>query len=335
MAQKAIISSALARKGFTLVELLVVIAIIGILIGLLLPAVQSVREAARRMQCSNNMKQMALACHNYATLFKERFPPHCDMIKRGGPFEGYYGNGLFAFLLPYIEQQALHDSIDFETGDLQHFAKTPKPEYLTTVVNTYVCPSWDRDLVVTDVPNAWNYGACLNYQGVHGACRYSGEKNSQTNEQYPISDKGPAGEAWGEIPNNGIFCWGKAVAMSQISDGTSNTLLLGEWCYIDPSSSSAQNAKMGLCHAWIFGSNQSYVLYASKPFQNYGINAKNCSYELGVPYNHLPFSSRHPSGASFAYADGSCTFLPDSTTLEVLKNLATRNGAETYLGDDD
>ncbi|MCP4590129.1 MAG: DUF1559 domain-containing protein, partial [bacterium] len=99
-----------ANRGFTLVELLVVITIIGILIALLLPAVQAAREAARRMQCSNNLKQLGLAVHNYVSIYSEHFPLGCM---------GYERHGLFTAMLPFLEQDVVHDKLDL-TGNSVH-----------------------------------------------------------------------------------------------------------------------------------------------------------------------------------------------------------------------
>src|SRR5262249_33816709 len=99
------------RRGFTLIELLVVIAIIAILIGLLLPAVQKVRDAAARMQCSNNLKQLGLACHNYEGVYG-RFPPGYTQERIPPPSGAFQGHSVFYFLLPYIEQDNLFKSMD-------------------------------------------------------------------------------------------------------------------------------------------------------------------------------------------------------------------------------
>ena len=114
------------RFGFTLVELLVVIAIIGILVSLLLPAVQSAREAARRMECSNNLKQIGLALHNFQTANKEEFPV-------GAPGTG--GHGMWTHMLPYLEQQNIYDNCEFD-------GSAGNDPMLYTLIDFYVCPSY-------------------------------------------------------------------------------------------------------------------------------------------------------------------------------------------------
>jgi len=127
--------------GFTLVELLVVIAIIGILIALLLPAVQAAREAARRMQCSNNFKQAGLALHNYHSSVTS-FPPGCLYTISAYPVSYEWSWG--AYILPYLEQQALYDIFDFETpngGGALHYALPWNTPVGTTMVSAFLCPS--------------------------------------------------------------------------------------------------------------------------------------------------------------------------------------------------
>ena len=140
-------------RGFTLVELLVVIAIIGILIALLLPAVQAAREAARRAQCSNNLKQMGLAIHNFMGEHDQHLPVGVRAPNRVG---------LFTFMLPYMEEQALYDTIDL--------AKEPwdavNRNAYYTVVNVYICPSYRGPGFYPGTDSSYMTGAMTTYQGI-------------------------------------------------------------------------------------------------------------------------------------------------------------------------
>ena len=287
-------------RGFTLVELLVVIAIIGILIALLLPAVQAAREAARRAQCSNNLKQMGLALHNYATANRSHFPA-------GSP--GAFKHGLFTHMLPYLEQQPLYDQLDLmcETYDTYH------EPHKFDVVDCYVCPSWPHGAVDREDPYT---GALTTYQGVAGA--------------YPDVPPFESASYAGNIPKNGIFGWAFVRSMSGVTDGLSNTLAMGEFVEIDSEPTSGVEwwaRPPGAVRAWVFGGSQDIGLYASKVLVH-AINAKVNRGTDNVKYNHLPMGSYHPGGAHFLVGDGSVTFLSESISLETYWNLATVDGGE-------
>lgn len=189
------------RTGFTLVELLVVIAIIGILVGLLLPAVQAAREAARRMQCSNNLKQLALAAHNYESAFK-RFP---------GPAENsLYGYSFQAKLLPFVEQSNLHALIDYQEPLLQGLPWRPtlNPALLPVVdmpLSVFQCPSDPGQVFYVENNQRW---AGLNY----------------------VVNAGPGtGLTYcSRSDTHGIVWRGSNVRFADITDGTSSTILMSE-----------------------------------------------------------------------------------------------------------
>ena len=147
------------RAAFTLVELLVVIAIIATLIGLLLPAVQAARESARRASCTNNLKQIGLAMHTYASAQKERLPPGAP--QRRSASNAYHG--LFTHLLPFVEQQTLYNSLAL----YQPTANDTTARY--SVVQAYVCPSWADPPVFRDQAQPYMNGAITTYQGSNGA----------------------------------------------------------------------------------------------------------------------------------------------------------------------
>ena len=189
------------RTGFTLVELLVVIAIIGILVGLLLPAVQSAREAARRMQCSNNLKQLALASHNYESAYK-RFP--------GPAGDSLYGYSYQAKLLPFVEQTNLHNLIDYRQPLLQGLPWRP-------TVNPALAPVVDRPLSVFLCPSD------------AGDVFYEESGQLWAGSNYVVNAGPGTGLTYcSRSDTNGIAWRGSNVKFGDITDGTSNTLLISE-----------------------------------------------------------------------------------------------------------
>jgi prepilin-type N-terminal cleavage/methylation domain-containing protein len=189
------------RRAFTLIELLVVIAILAVLIGLLLPAVQKVREAANRMKCSNNLKQLGLALHHFADAHDGRFPP----VKVSGPAPQVgvpwpTTHGMGVFLLPFIEQQALYDQYRWDLG-----AADPGNQGVSaTHVKVFQCPSAE--------PNRFHtFGTFATYGG-KGACG----DYAATEGVVPV------------LANKGVLELNVLTPITAITDGTSNTILLTE-----------------------------------------------------------------------------------------------------------
>ncbi|MFV1968569.1 MAG: DUF1559 domain-containing protein, partial [Pirellulaceae bacterium] len=233
--------------GFTLVELLVVIAIIGILVALLLPAVQAAREAARRMQCSNNLKQIALASHNFHDTYK-KFPPGLLASKRIYPVtDAGQGVGALPFLLPFMELENVRDVLDISL-DVKWHPSDPKPPApincvgfwasgaawaaAQTRIGHFLCPSVDA------YQNA--VGTMLAYHSVNcgaPACGYGsvwfypigggGDNLGRTNYLPVAGAFGRIGNGWDRFA--GVFYNRSTNKMSNITDGTSNTLLMGEY----------------------------------------------------------------------------------------------------------
>ncbi len=288
-------------NGFTLVELLVVIAIIGILIALLLPAVQSAREAARRMQCSNNLKQMGLACHNYATAHREYFPIGSRASNR---------HGLFTFMLPYMEQQSLYDQLNLSGDTRQETVNRYHG------VATYICPSYPADPISTDksLPH-YMLGALTTYQGVGGAIVGRGE-----------SVKKPT--SFGDIPNNGVFGWASQRRIADVRDGLSNTMAIAEFVSRHCTSDGCEGFQ-GQVRPWILGANDSDGSYAFKVVQHppNSLLSRNT-----VPYNHFSMSSVHPGGMNVLFADGSVHFVSENVNFDDYQALATINGGEIVQG---
>jgi prepilin-type N-terminal cleavage/methylation domain-containing protein/prepilin-type processing-associated H-X9-DG protein len=303
------------RAAFTLIELLVVIAIIGILVALLLPAVQAAREAARRMQCSNKLKQIGLALHNYHGVH-HGFPP--GNMDYGVPLSQEWGWPVF--LLPYIEQEALYSQLAPNARRFVELLGDPVDRSLCQMpLSVFRCPSdrTPRLLEGTDQPRHLDgvapvglnfFGATSNYIGVTGFWEIGIE------------------------PANGVFSANSDTEFHDIVDGTSNTFAVGErdfYC--------AAGIWAGVRDARGRGPlGADYVLGRV----SYKMNAvKN----VGNPSCCQAFSSPHPGGAHFAMCDGAVRFVSenirfdnagvtDFTTPVVIRTIAVDLGTYQKLG---
>ena len=289
-------SSRRTLHGFTLVELLVVIAIIGILIALLLPAVQAAREAARRMQCSNNMKQIGLALHSYHSSLG-RFP-WSKWVDSNWSFWGWS-----AVILPYVEEKSAHDlcNYDYPYNYLQN------RDAIKTFIATYQCPSAPKNQLVT---------CCAFIPGM--------EDVAETNYA-AVSTHTPYSYYWGtppaELETGVLFCNPHGLPIKEIRDGTSHTLLVGEVDrdQDDPIKTLYPSYCTPSCWIGTFWPVGDHITTA------YGINAGTDLETGGV-------DSRHPGGANFVFADGHVDFLVESIEQSVLEALTTRDGGESIPG---
>lgn len=328
------------RPAFTLVELLVVIAIIGILIALLLPAVQAAREAARRSQCNNNLKQIGLAVQNYIDANK-KFPQCYLGAGPAGTSQSCYGRSWLFAILPYTEESQLYNMSNYFLPLGDGTPGTPAYNVNTavsqTVVSGWMCPSDTNNgdgIMTTGRSDAGNVAvggvatprAVQNYKGCCGSnwgfgdaiCQYNFPKGG------PWPGVQPAGYNYGLDHSNGIFMrnWTNIATawwpLSTVTDGTTNTFLAGEavpawsgwtWWW----NSNATTATCGI------PLNYKSIAITTSPNQSVTLETRAAT-DWG---NNYGFFSRHAGpGANFAYCDGHVSFIPDTIDLNVYRFLA-------------
>jgi len=313
----------ISRQALTLVELLVVISIIGLLIALLLPAVQAAREAARRSQCQNNLRQVTLSLLSYESAFRR--------LPSGGTFtgktRGSYGHSWWAYVFPYIELDQLFRQLDLKgsTTDNQNTGWTGgampnlrNGQLLSEQQFDFMfCPSSNLERSVTIYPHAFQI-ALPQYVGIAGSAEHASAR------EVPIL---PTGQ--GKISFGGALPVDTRLRLARIIDGTSNTMLLGEqsdWCY--DAAGALITCSSDCLHGFIMGPRRNGF---SRSFNlttlAHPINEKNIE-AYGVQGNCGPnraVQSSHPGGAHVALLDGSIQFLSDETDLATLMALADRD----------
>lgn len=277
----------LRRAGFTLIELLVVIAIIAVLIGLLLPAVQKVREAASRLRCANNLKQIGLGLHNYAGAMGS-FP---SAYNSTGLNPGW---GWSAHLLPYVEQEPLYRSLNVATAVFGNGATTVTPADVpggqTQIrLNVYRCPTDNGPDLNPDRHNH----SMSNYRAVAGPTTY------------PFFSQ--------DLDMGGVMYQNSRIRMTDITDGTSNTLAVGE-CKYDVTEGKIACIWVGMTGMLNGGIRISDVMW--------WVDSTTAQVNGSVPQ---AFSSRHHGGAYFAFCDGSVRFFRNATDPATICWLAGRN----------
>ena len=335
-------SGAGRSRGFTLVELLVVIAIIGVLIALLLPAVQAAREASRCMQCTNNLKQIALAAHHYHDSAGSFPPAFLSGWNFTTPTPRKRGFSLFIYLLPYIEMGSLYDQWDFSDPDMAFVGDW---ESLAAQGPNLLCPSEPESENPLDYGSKHIQGVQMPPRHIKVTC-YAG--NGGTRSYHPDS---------GFLKADGVFFTAgpdsqpernqQPVRLADIADGTSHTLFFGERSRWDP------NYKTFAAEGWDWefhyygnwcGASRlvlSHVTLSSYSPINYRLpfdyeNRASASppansaseFKYYIDLRVCAYGSSHPGGANIALADGSVRFFSQAIPLITLRALSTRQGGE-------
>ena len=309
-----------STRGFTLVELLVVIAIIGILIGMLLPAVQQVREAARRVSCLNNIKQQGLAFHMYHDTVNE-FPVGAMNTAR-------WGVGWQIQLLPHLEQAALYDATDQRFNS---FSAGYGTTYNNVLVAAFACPSSPIDpLLEGGFSRNAETSQRAHYYGLAGAVDDTSDGGTFAERRNrPSTNKGI-------ISGGGLSLLNQAVGIADNTDGTSNTAIVGEcsnWLIDANQAQVRPNQGLGLC----VSTNGSGVVDGTNVAEfnqsvftlttiRYPLNHGDGSLEgVGTGNFNNGLHSSHTGGVNVCYADGSSHFISDSINITTLKHLVTRD----------
>jgi prepilin-type N-terminal cleavage/methylation domain-containing protein/prepilin-type processing-associated H-X9-DG protein len=329
------------RRGFTLIELLVVIAIIGVLIALLLPAVQSAREAARRAQCTNNLKQIGIALHNYHDA-NGRLPLSRTIVVSGGAININKAFSGHSQLLPYLEQTPLYNAINFNltwNPDPLNGGYDANATARATVVSTFLCPSDPK----TKVPPGY---AGNNYRANEGSNFLFGSEESD-----------PAGVNAAQPPPNGMFFANRSLGLSDNTDGTSHTAVFSEHVKGDFSQAIATEKSdtfrpgvypatideaVRICRElnwrdlryqgvsdvgapWLYGYHSTTQYYHVGP-----PNSRSCMFpplRISTTAN-----SAHPGGVNVLFGDGTVRFVKETIELPTWRAIGSRDQGELVDG---
>jgi prepilin-type processing-associated H-X9-DG protein len=306
-----------------LVELLVVIAVIGILVALLLPAVQAARESARRTHCANNLKQLTVAAHNYLDTH-DSFPPAFILVPTKGSFAG--GTTLWVELFPYLEEHNMRWAWDY--SDYRNNLRGGRNATAAHVIEVLLCPSHPLLENPVDWTNTSQHWPSLAWaDGFYAASHYGGNGGTLPFNLFSAPSE------------DGVFFQSSRVRLADITDGTSNTFLFGERSQEDPEYdrlTAAFDPGMGPLvkngtWAWAghrAGSCQKNLLGTPVPINYCVPPLSDAGDSLWMMFRLSAFGSDHPGGATFGFADGSVRFIADDLPLKQLQALSTRAGEE-------
>ena len=320
-------------RGFTLIELLVVIAIIAILIALLLPAVQQAREAARRTQCKNNMKQIGLALQNYHDVHRS-FPQGQTRL----PYNHCCGGNWRVQILPMLEQTSVYSQIDFSSN--YNFAANAygysggAEVFRGLVINAFLCPSSTLNPLDDSVINNNQKGLVHHYVGISGSLGVNGGPDITT-------DYG------GIVRGNGILGINRHSRFRDATDGTSNTIIVAEQSGQVNVSGSRKNVTSNYYGGWsgLAGGNVNTTDRTGRPHWGAGTTCLRYKLNLGAGNNSVAASaipgadntwdfntvlnSFHTGGIHISLADGSGRFVSENTDFSILQRLCSMNDGET------
>jgi prepilin-type N-terminal cleavage/methylation domain-containing protein len=317
------------HRAFTLVELLVVIAIIGVLVALLLPAIQAARESARRSSCQNNLRQIGIGMQNYVATF-QMFPAGQQQLQYNG-----YTWAWSSLMLDFFEESGIKSQIRFAYGPLA----PENSKIVQEKIQIYLCPSTARrDPHRTDDDRSydgnkdgkWQPGefmGMIDYSGIEGAANTL--RNPSTNQFYPYDNGVLLGIGHMIVQGVNQILSAKRIRPRQITDGLSNTMLIGEmtgkaWDY-------NRNLVRG---AWVYGTNIGPITYQiNEVIKNPTANMTLRADDPEAWWGHDALHSDHPGGANLLCCDASVHFLDQSIAIAVLTSLASRDGNEILPGD--
>jgi prepilin-type N-terminal cleavage/methylation domain-containing protein/prepilin-type processing-associated H-X9-DG protein len=299
------------RRAFTLIELLVVIAIIAVLIGLLLPAVQKVREAAARAKCQNNLKQIGLGLHNYHDAHSTLPPGGAGTASTAAANDGM---GFHVYILPFVEQDALFRRFDLA----RTYNQAPNKAQAAVLVPIYQCPSAMNLYTENNGENAsaTEKGWTTHYHGNMGP-------NDLANNTYEVIGSTNGGQA-----QQGVLGRDTKTRLTDLIDGSSNTLLVGETSWTRGGTGDPSSLPVGY-RVWHRGCNTANALACG--------SCRNVANGLGTVwagggatagYNNFSFGGIHTGGTNFLFCDGSIRSVNNDISLGILLATASRNGGE-------